>query len=214
MVWQIVDSAFPTGGFAHSGGLEAAWHAREVTDAVTLRTFLRGSILQAGYAGLPLLNAAHQAPERIAALDASCHAFLTNTVANRASRIQGRALLSTCNRIWPSEDLRPLEARSRELHSHYAPITGASFRALDFPLACAQRLFLHQTLRGVIAAAVRLGIVGSYQGQRLQFDCRTDLDFVLDRCQGLDERDIAQTAPMIDLWQSGHDRLYTRLFQS
>ena len=25
LVWQIADSGFPTGGFAHSGGLEAAW---------------------------------------------------------------------------------------------------------------------------------------------------------------------------------------------
>jgi urease accessory protein len=212
MVWQIIDSAFPTGGFAHSGGLEAAWQAREVTDAITLRGFVHGSILQAGHAGLPLLNAAHRAPDAIDALDELCHVFLTNTVANRASRIQGRALLSTCRRIWPNEQLTALEARSR--HAHHAPITGAAFRALEFPLACAQRFFLYQTLRGVVGAAVRLGIVGGYQAQRLQFECSTDLDFVLARCQNMDERDLAQTAPLIDLWQSGHDRLYSRLFQS
>src|SRR5919204_2289710 len=105
MVWQVIDSAFPTGGFAHSGGLEAAWQAREVTDAGTLRGFLRGSILQAGHGGLPVLNAAHKVPDAIEALDLLCHAFLTNAVANRASRIQGRALLSTCRRIWPSDTL-------------------------------------------------------------------------------------------------------------
>jgi urease accessory protein UreF len=26
--------------------------------------------------------------------------------------------------------------------------------------------------------------------------------------------DAAQTAPLIDLWQASHDRLYSRLFQS
>ena len=26
-LWQLVDSSFPTGAFAHSGGLEAASHA-------------------------------------------------------------------------------------------------------------------------------------------------------------------------------------------
>ena len=30
LVWQLVDSAFPTGAFAHSLGLEAAWHHGEV----------------------------------------------------------------------------------------------------------------------------------------------------------------------------------------
>jgi urease accessory protein UreF len=26
--------------------------------------------------------------------------------------------------------------------------------------------------------------------------------------------DAAQTAPLVDLWQASHDRLYSRLFQS
>jgi urease accessory protein len=214
LLWQIADSAFPTGSFAHSGGLEAAWQAGEVTDEVTMRAFLRGSILQAGYTGLPLLNAAHQQPARLAALDALCHVFLTNAVANSASRIQGRALISTCSRIWPSERLDSLAAASRWLHAHVAPIAGATFRALDVPLAQAQRLFLYQALRGVIAAAVRLGIIGSYRAQRLQFECGSDLDWVVARCERLDEHDLAQPAPLIDLWQSAHDRLYSRLFQS
>ena len=30
VLWQLLDSAYPTGGFAHSGGLEAAWQHGEV----------------------------------------------------------------------------------------------------------------------------------------------------------------------------------------
>ena len=54
LTWQIVDSAFPTGVFAHSWGLEAAWQQGEVNDLVALRAFLEASIQQAGYASLPL----------------------------------------------------------------------------------------------------------------------------------------------------------------
>ena len=32
LLWQLADSAFPTGGFAHSGGLEAAWQNGEVSN--------------------------------------------------------------------------------------------------------------------------------------------------------------------------------------
>ena len=69
-IWQLADSAFPAGGFAHSGGLEAAWQAGEVGDADSLRQFARDSIVQAAHAALPFVNAAHADPDRIEALDA------------------------------------------------------------------------------------------------------------------------------------------------
>jgi urease accessory protein len=214
IVWQIADSGFPAGGFTQSWGLEAAWQCGEVTGTDTLRQFLRDSILQAGHAALPLVNAAHARPERIEELDALCDAFLANAVANRASRLQGRAWLSTCARIWASDAVMGLVARARGLRAHHAPIAGALFRALDLPLSTAQRLILYGTSRGVLAAAVRLGIVGTYQAQRLQYECGGDLDVVLDRCGRLGEGDLAQIAPIIDCLQSSHDRLYSRLFQS
>lgn len=214
LVWQIVDSAFPAGGFAHSGGLEAAWQSGEVADADALRQFLRQSVLQAGRGALPLVNQAHAAPERIAGLDALCDAFLTNAVANRASRVQGRAFLATCLRIWPCDPLVALDARVSELSGHFAPVFGAALAGLEFPLRTTQQVWLHLTARAVLAAAVRLGIAGSYEAQQIQAECSVDLDLVLDRCSGLNECDLAQTAPIIDILQSAHDRLYSRLFQS
>jgi urease accessory protein len=73
---------------------------------------------------------------------------------------------------------------------------------------------LYGTARGVLTAAVRLGIAGSYEAQRLQHACAPELEAVAARCQALTPEDLAQTAPLIDLWQSAHDRLYSRLFQS
>lgn len=213
-VWQLADSAFPTGAFAHSGGLEAAWQGGEVPDGEQLRQFLHDSILQAGYAGLPLARSAHRAPERLRELDALCDAFLTNAVANRASSVHGRAFITTCARTWPSIGLSELEGESRTLRAHYAPLFGAALNVLGYPRSTVERLFLYLTARGVLAAAVRLGIVGSYEAQRMQHECRGHLDFVLDRSANLDESDLAQTAPIVDLLQATHDRLYSRLFQS
>ena len=98
LAWQIVDSAFPTGTFAHSWGLESAWQHGEVRSLEALREFVDASVLQCGHGVLPLVNTAFRSPERLEALDAVAEAFLTNAVANRASRVQGRTLIATACR--------------------------------------------------------------------------------------------------------------------
>ena len=49
LAWQVVDSAFPTGVFAHSWGLEAAWQQGEVEGIGALQRFLEAVILQTGH---------------------------------------------------------------------------------------------------------------------------------------------------------------------
>jgi urease accessory protein len=214
LAWQVSDSAFPTGAFAHSWGLEAAWQHGEVDDLDSLRLFLDASIQQAGFGSLPLVNAGYLAPDRLEALDGRAEAFLINPVANRTSRVQGRTLVATACRIWPSSALADLKARSDATRAHLAPLSGAVFLAIGLPLSTAQRVVLYGAARGVLSAAVRLGIAGSYEAQRMQFECGPRLELLAERCGGLSERDLVQTAPVLDLLQSRHDRLYSRLFQS
>ena len=73
---------------------------------------------------------------------------------------------------------------------------------------------LYGAARGVLSAAVRLGIVGSYRAQRMQHESEACLDATLEACAGLAAEEICQTAPIVDLLQGAHDRLYSRLFQS
>jgi urease accessory protein len=214
LTWQVVDSAFPTGTFAHSWGLEAAWQQGEVADAAALRAFLDASIQQTARATLPLVNAAYRAPTRLDALDALTDAFLLNAVANQASRVQGRTLLATVARIWPGNAMAALQARASSTRAHVAPLTGAAFQLIGVPLPAVQRMVLYAAARGVVSAAVRLGAAGSYEAQRLLFDCGPLLDRVAARGADWSEADLAQTAPLLDLWQAGHARLYSRLFQS
>ncbi len=214
LTWQIVDSAFPTGAFAHSGGLESAWQHGEIEDQAALRRFLHASVLQTGHAALPLLNSAYHQPDQLVALDALCDAFLINAVANRASRIQGRTLVATAARVWPSDEMSDLRGLSRRTCAHVAPLSGVTFRLLGLPLATAQHVALFCAARAVLTAAVRLGITGSFEAQRMQHECADWLEHVAQRCRMLTADDLAQTAPLIDVLQAGHDRLYSRLFQS
>lgn len=214
LTWQLVDSAFPSGGFAHSWGLEAAYQAGEVTTDDALGRFLTESLWQTGHAALPFANAAYDAPPRAAALDDLCDAFLVNAIANRASRAQGKALLSGCARVWPSADLRALDARGALPYAHLAPVTGAALRLLGVARHVAQDMILFITARGILAAAVRLGIVGPFRAQQMQHACAPQIAAVRASCERIEPGRAVQTAPLVDLLQSAHDRLYSRLFQS
>jgi urease accessory protein len=219
LLWQLADSAFPTGGFAHSTGLEAAWQHGEVRNRDDLFSFLDSSLLQLGQSALPFVTAAHQEPERLEELDRLCDAFTTNHVANRASRAQGRALLSAVERIFKSEirnqksEIPPLEILPPSF-AHFAPVFGATTRQLDLPRATATRLFFFNHLRGLLAAAVRLNIIGPMEAQSLQHHITGRAEAIRARCAILTIHDLAQTSPLLDLWQGAHDRLYSRLFQS
>ncbi|MCY4634326.1 MAG: urease accessory protein UreF [Acidobacteria bacterium] len=214
LAWQVVDSAFPVGVFAHSWGLEAAWQAGHVDDEAALRRFLAESIQQTGWGVLPLMNAAYSDPERLDELDALNHAFLTNGVANRASRVQGRTLAATAARVWPSPAMTDLQERIQAGWAHVAPLSGVVFRTIGLPQETARKAVLFGAARGVLSAAVRLGVTGSYGAQRMQHAAGAQLDATLERCRGLAAEEICQTAPIVDVLQGAHDRLYSRLFQS
>lgn len=214
LTWQLVDSAFPTGSFAHSGGLEAAWQSGEIPNLAALEAFVVAVLQQAGSSMLPLLNAAYREPSRFDELDQLADVFLTNPVANRASRIQGRALAATAERIWPHGPIISVAARVDAGLGHQGPVMGVVFVALHLPLAVAQQVCLYTAIRGVLTAAVRLGIAGSYESQRIQHDLAPVIAAVADRARDFDENDLAQTAPIVDVLHAAHDRLYSRLFQS
>src|SRR5919201_863889 len=199
-VLQLADSAFPTGGFAHSAGLEAAAQAGEGRGADVVARLLGGAIWQGGLGALPRL-------------DARAETFLVNHVANRASRTQGRAFLSTAARVFP-EQVVPVHAQAAGLKLHFAPLWGAVCRALEFSLEEAQRVLLWSTARNVLSAAVRLGLVGTHEGQTMLAQLGPVLDEVHASCGALGVEDLAQPAPLADLLQGTHDRLYSRLFQS
>jgi len=212
---QLADSAFPAGGFAHSGGLEAAVQLGEVTGA-TLEGFVQDALWQAGYGSLPLVGDAHAGPTRVAALDACCDAFLLSSVANRASRTQGRAFVAACAHCFGGAVLEGLheDVRAKRLHGHHAPLFGAAAAALGVSRGDALVVWLHGVARGVLSAAVRLGVAGTHEAQAMLRASGLLRARVLDECGALGSEQLAQTTPRLDVVGAQHDHLYSRLFQS
>jgi urease accessory protein len=216
LLWQLADSAFPSGGFTHSSGLEASSHYGAVRTAGEVRRLAVSAVWQAGYGALPFVSASHHDASALPELDAQADLFLNQPVSNRASRAQGRTLLNSAARVFPEAPLAPLGAMAshERFCGHHAPIFGAVMGALDVDDVTAARLFLYQTARSVMSAAIRIGVIGTFEAQRLQFGMAEDIDRTLRACHDLAPSDAAQIAPILDLYQSTQDRLYSRLFQS
>ena len=216
LIWQLVDSGFPAGGFAHSGGLEAAAQHGEVTKVDDVKRTALTAVRQAGRLMLPIVLSAHRSPDDIASLDAVADLLLNQPVSNRASRAQGLAFLSSVARIFPNAAVQKLAGAvsATGQGGHHAPIFGAVLSCLGVDADTAGRLFLYQAGRTVTSAGVRLGLLGVFDAQRLQPGLSREIEATLVSCRGLGPSDAAQTAPLLDLFQSTHDRLYSRLFQS
>ena len=204
LLLQLADSAFPTGGFAHSAGLEAHVQAGEL---VSLETFCTELLDQLAHGSLPIAAAAFDEPERLAELDTFTHATLWSQVAARSSRLQGRALLDVATRSFGL-------ARVTPPHGHLAPIYGFVTRTLGVERDDALAMVLHLGLRGALSAAVRLGVAGPTEAQALHHRLHPALEAALarGRTRGLD--DVAQPSPLSELIAATHDQLYSRLFQS
>lgn len=215
LVWQLVDSSFPTGGFAHAGGLEAAAQLGEVRGVAGLAWYAEETLWSAGTFALPFASAAHRDLAAFPALDRRCDAYTPGHVANRASRAQGRALLRAAGGAfggWSAELVQL--TRSESLPGHLAPAAGALLGGLGLQADVAQRLVLYLAVRGVLSAGVRLGIAGPIEAQGIQARLNVQAEKVIAACGGLGIEDAAQAAPLIDLFQGHQDRLYSRLFQS
>ncbi|MGQ0717283.1 MAG: urease accessory protein UreF [Pseudonocardiales bacterium] len=153
----LADSRLPTGGHAHSGGVEAAVERGLVCDEADLALFLAGRLRGSGpviaaVAAAGCLLAADTDPDW-ARWDAAASARTPSAAMREASRAQGAALLRTARRVWPSTALEALAQTDRP---HHPLVLGTVVAAVGDGPDAAALLVLHHLLGGVCSAAVRL----------------------------------------------------------
>jgi len=214
--WQLADSGFPTGAFAHSGGLESATQAGLIPDEPALERWLLWSIDQMLHSNMGYVLAAYDSPPRLLELDAHAETTHLNPVARRASVAQGNGLIGSAAAAFPATacvaDKRHLRAAAAA--GHFAPIFGVVCARLQLARSDVQQLYVFTQLRDGCSAAVRLGRCGPLAAQRiLAALSQPALDLLADH-ESDDETSICSSGPLVDLLSASHDQLYSRLFQS
>lgn len=235
----LADGRLPTGGYAHSAGLEQAIRQGWVTDIAGLRDFLRGRLHTTG-----LMNAAF-AVAAWNAVDESILAEAAPTTPSTAGSNSGKApaeaaLLELNAELiarTPSPALRrigawlgTLMARSmRSIHPH--PLLEALPKDLQQPLvygvvgrvlglsdADTAATVLHEAVTGPATAAVKLMHIDPFQAHGAILDLAADLDDAADRAADFGRGDPAEipalSAPLSDFAAELHEGDNVRLFAS
>lgn len=223
---QLADATLPTGGFAHSGGIEAAYQLGILTSDgsrqgrdLPLHRQVKSFVLSAARSNNRLQGAfaaaAHDVSNNLAEwtlLDARLQAHLaTNAAAFRASAQQGAALVRALT-YWPAPNSEV--ALPRPLRGHLATVFGLAAARLGLSRDAALQALAHCTVRDLLSAAVRLNLVGPLYAVGLQAEIMAELepDLLEVAAQQGSIDNAASSSPMVDCAQAAHDLLHARMF--
>lgn len=218
--WQLLDSILPTGGFAHSFGLEAAMQARIVSHPEDLRTFVIHVLENTASLLLPFVYSATNAPDLQTwhQLDTILDATLTNEVSRKASISQGSALMRVSSSVFteiPSlKMMRNVSLNSGDVCFHHAPIFGLVCGLIGLDSETSQRAFMFVTMRDIISAATRLNLIGPLGAAVLQHQVGFVGEEILRKWKNREADEACQTSPLLDTVQGCHSYLFSRLFCS
>ncbi|MBV1856006.1 urease accessory protein UreF [Catellatospora tritici] len=232
----LSDGRFPSGGHAHSSGLEAAVAAGRVTDLAGVTAFLRGRLHTAGPVTAAFAAAAHHAARSpsgrlgrgpstsdndkkvpfLTQLDGELEARTVSPALRLASRRQGRALLRAGRATWPSELYAALP--SHPDGPHQAIMLGVVAAAAGLSAEQAAQIAVFQVVTGPASAAVRLLGLDPYQVQRQLALLAPDCDAVATAAAALAHKPPAElpshSAPLADISAELHATWEVRLFAS
>lgn len=218
--WQLLDSLLPTGGFAHSYGLESAMQSRLVSNQDDLKSYTIQVLENTGTLLLPFIYTSTKSPniETWFKLDKYLEATLTNEVSRKASTSQGSALLRVASSVFQElpilKKMRDDFIGSGVVSFHHAPIFGLICGLLGVDSNTSQRGYVFMTMRDVLSAATRLNLIGPLGASVLQHEISSVGEDLVKKWMNRSVDDACQSAPLIDIVQGCHGYLFSRMFCS
>jgi urease accessory protein len=213
-VW--LSPAFPVGAFAYSHGLEWAFEAGDVVDAASLQDWL-ADLLRHGAARNDAILCA-QAYRSGSDTERRDVAELALALAASSERrletvTQGDAFVAAIRTSWPCAAIETFKG-AWDGPVAYPVAVAVAAAGHGLPLEDTLEGFVLGFVANLVSAAVRLGILGQTDGQRVIAALIPDVR-VLARVAGeatLD--DLGGAAFRSDLAALHHETQYTRLFRS
>ena len=219
---QFADSAFPTGAFAFSHGLEGLLDAGLLKGEAEVATVLSVHV-EESLAGLeaPAARHAHRFAAAgdlaaLLALDATLAALKPVPAFRAASAKTGRRFLDATTGLVDGPALAALRRAVADgrAEGHHALAFAAVGQAAGLDEETTAIALAAGFLGNLAAAAVRLGLIGQTAAQRLVAALRPDLLAAVEHASDLPLADLGAYTPLLDLAGLRQSTLQGRLFAS
>jgi urease accessory protein len=202
----MADSRLPTGGHAHSGGVEEAVTSGLLADVETLRAYLRRRIRTHGLVTASVAVAVQTGALSIPDADRETDARTPAPAARRASRAQGRGLTRLARRVWPDRDWDALGATP-----HLAVAAGSAGAASGLTPEHTALSVVYTTMTGSATAAQRLLALDPADVAALTFE----LSALCDQTAAEAGKELADLSdPLLDVLAQRHSERERPLFVS
>jgi len=205
---QLADSAFPTGAYAFSDGLETLTARGEVRTAVDLHAFLCGQLVHGwGTQDAPACALAWRGGD-LGELDALLDALKLVRGPREASVRVGANLGKAARHLWP-EELAALPVTR-----HHAITFGVVAAALGAGRSETVTAYVSAWLLGRVTSATRLMKLGGLDAQRCARLCGEAAQTCIENALTATLDDLAGFSPLLDIAASEQAGLESRLFQT
>lgn len=224
---EFTDSAFPTGAFSFSDGLETASERGLVHDAATLAEYARDVARRSAFTDGVAALTAHRACREsdygtvcesdrralLCKLNAEARAMTCRT-GRKAAELADR-IIGSDNDLWQRIGRRWLDdTLAGRTYGTYAVSLSVIFAACGLgerDLFCAVRF---GSLNTVLNSALRCVRVSHFDTQKILFDASRETDALFDEAASMTLDDMHAFTPQADILASLHEKGSKRMFMN